>query len=164
MYLLSVGSRSEADSETFRTFRRQLIHNSLTVILECFGEHMEVPEVVVTPDNHYRRAIYGIGPYIADYQEQVLIAAVVSNWCVRYVAISYPTCRIRCSLVYLDVWHITKILKRKGHAFGLESIQTGFASASARQICGNDGESCQTLWYESCSLSSGLADNAVAYY
>lgn len=77
------GSRSEADSETFRTFRRQLLQNSLTVILQCFGEHFEVPEVVICSDNHFRRAIYGIGPYIADYQEQVMIAAIVGNWCVR---------------------------------------------------------------------------------
>lgn len=81
-YVLS-GARSEADSTTFRTFRRQLIHDTLTVIMECFGEHFETPEVVLCSDDHFRHAVYGIGPYIADYQEQVLIAAVVSNWCVR---------------------------------------------------------------------------------
>lgn len=85
LYPLHPGSRSEADTETFRTFRRQLIHHSLTVILDCFEDHMEVPELVVCPDNHFRRAIYGIGPYIADYQEQVVLAAVVTNWCVTYV-------------------------------------------------------------------------------
>ena len=42
---------------------------------------MEKPEVVHCPDGHYRRAIYGIGPYIADYPEQVLLACIVQNWC-----------------------------------------------------------------------------------
>ncbi|KAJ7457137.1 hypothetical protein B0H11DRAFT_2160829 [Mycena galericulata] len=30
---------------------------------------------------HLRRVIYGIGPYIADYPEQVWLAAIVQNWC-----------------------------------------------------------------------------------
>lgn len=57
--------------------------------MECFGEHFEVPEVVRCSDNHFRRAIYSIGPYIADYPEQVLMASVVGNWCVRYVSLSF---------------------------------------------------------------------------
>ncbi|KIL54002.1 hypothetical protein M378DRAFT_93272, partial [Amanita muscaria Koide BX008] len=32
-------------------------------------------------DGHYRRTIYGIGPYIADYPEQVLLSCVVQGWC-----------------------------------------------------------------------------------
>ena len=32
---------------------------------------MTTPEVVRCPDGHFRHAIYGIGPYIADYPEQV---------------------------------------------------------------------------------------------
>ncbi|KAF8179519.1 hypothetical protein K438DRAFT_1842926 [Mycena galopus ATCC 62051] len=42
---------------------------------------METPEVVRCPDGHWRRVIYGIGPYIADYPEQVWLAAIVQNWC-----------------------------------------------------------------------------------
>ncbi|KAJ3565394.1 hypothetical protein NP233_g7656 [Leucocoprinus birnbaumii] len=34
---------------------------------------------------HFRWVIYGLGPYIADYPEQVLLACVVQNWC--------PKCR-----------------------------------------------------------------------
>ena len=37
------------------------------------------------PDGHYRRAVYVLGPYIADYPEQVLLAGVVNGWCVRCV-------------------------------------------------------------------------------
>ncbi|KAG1837337.1 hypothetical protein DFJ58DRAFT_846544 [Suillus subalutaceus] len=34
---------------------------------------MTKPEVVRFGDGHYRRVIYGLGPYIADYEEQVLL-------------------------------------------------------------------------------------------
>ena len=46
---------------------------------------MTTPDIIRCPDQHFRRAIYGLGPYIADYPEQVLLAGVVTGWCVRYV-------------------------------------------------------------------------------
>ena len=54
-------------------------------------------EVVQCYDGHFQRAIYGIGPFIADYQEQVLVATVVQGWCAKYIYIS-----ARCSelLIY----------------------------------------------------------------
>jgi len=42
---------------------------------------MEKPKVVRCPDGHFRRAIFSLGPYIADYPEQVWLSGVVSNWC-----------------------------------------------------------------------------------
>jgi hypothetical protein len=42
---------------------------------------MTSPEVVRCPDGRFRRAIFSIGPYIADYQEQVWLAAIVQYWC-----------------------------------------------------------------------------------
>ena len=36
-------------------------------------------------DGLHRRAIYGLGPYIADYPEQVLLSGVVQGWCPKYV-------------------------------------------------------------------------------
>ncbi|KAJ7845013.1 hypothetical protein B0H14DRAFT_3685165 [Mycena olivaceomarginata] len=39
------------------------------------------------PDGHLRRVIYGIGPYIADYPEQVWLAAIVQNWCPKCEAL-----------------------------------------------------------------------------
>lgn len=44
---------------------------------------MEEWEVVRYGDGHYRRTLYGLGPYIADYPEQVLLACVVQSWCPR---------------------------------------------------------------------------------
>lgn len=46
---------------------------------------METPEVIRCADGHYRRVIWSLGPYIADYPEQVLLSAVVQGWCPRYV-------------------------------------------------------------------------------
>ena len=62
-------------------FRRQLFHSSLATILEPLRLAMTTPEVTRCPDGHFRRVIYGLGPYIADYPEQALLASVVQGWC-----------------------------------------------------------------------------------
>lgn len=59
---------------------------------------MLIPEVVKFGDGHFRKVFYGLGPYIADYPEQVLLACVVSGWCARYV--SCATSHIVCSLAH----------------------------------------------------------------
>ncbi len=43
---------------------------------------MSKPEVAQCPDGHFRRVIYSLGPYIADYMEQVLVGNIVQGWCV----------------------------------------------------------------------------------
>nr|GAT45080.1 predicted protein [Mycena chlorophos] len=78
--------REHADSVEFRKFRRQLFHASLNHIFGSFKPFMERPEVVEFGDGHYRRVIYCLGPYIADYPEQVLLACVVQGWCARCTA------------------------------------------------------------------------------
>lgn len=45
--------------------------------------------------------IWGIGPYIADYPEQVLLSCIVQGWCARYVDFPLSTlllqlCLLRC--------------------------------------------------------------------
>jgi hypothetical protein len=46
---------------------------------------MTKPEVVQCPDHHFRRVLWGLAVYIADYMEQVLVACIVQYWCVRCV-------------------------------------------------------------------------------
>lgn len=75
--------REYADDAKFRKFRRQLFHTSLHTILRSLKPGMTVPEVVRYPDGHFRRTIYGLGPYIADYPEQSLLACVVYGWCAK---------------------------------------------------------------------------------
>ena len=55
---------------------------------------MTQPEVAKFPDGHFRRMVWGLGPYIADYPEQVLLACIVQGWCARYVSISHPILRL----------------------------------------------------------------------
>lgn len=45
---------------------------------------MTHPELVRYGDGYYRQTFYGLGPYIADYPELVLLACIVQGWCPRY--------------------------------------------------------------------------------
>jgi hypothetical protein len=78
--LISV-AKKYADDDNYRNFRRQLLHTSLAKILDSLKPGMTTPEVVRCPDGHFRRVIYGLGPYIADYPEQCLLACTVQGWC-----------------------------------------------------------------------------------
>ena len=88
LYLLTYGSHLASkefrDNARFRKFRRQLLHSSLAKILESLKTGMTTPEVVRFPDGHFRKVIYGLGPYIADYPEQALLACIVQGWCPKY--------------------------------------------------------------------------------
>ena len=46
---------------------------------------MMTPEVTCFPDVHFRKVVYGLGPYIADYPEQALLACIVQGWCAKYI-------------------------------------------------------------------------------
>lgn len=74
-------SKKHRNKPVFQKFCRQLYHASLARVWAPLKEGMTHPEVVLCPDGHFRRAIYGLGPYIADYPEQVWLAAVVQGWC-----------------------------------------------------------------------------------
>ncbi|KAJ7170438.1 hypothetical protein C8R43DRAFT_1120867 [Mycena crocata] len=71
----------QIDTTKFRTFHRNLFHGSLHYILESLRPVMTVPEVTLFTNGHYRRVIYGLGRYITDYPEQVLLACTVQGWC-----------------------------------------------------------------------------------
>ena len=78
-----LASHENRDDASFRKFRRQLLHSSLAKILESLKPGMKTPEIVRFPDGHFRRVIYGLGPYIADYPEQALLACIVQGWCAK---------------------------------------------------------------------------------
>jgi hypothetical protein len=58
-----------------------MYHACLARVFEPLKAAMETPEVVCCPDGHFRRVVYGLGPYIADYPEQVWLSCIVQNWC-----------------------------------------------------------------------------------
>lgn len=80
-----IGARKDTDNETFRDFRRRLFHGCLAAILQPLEPFMTDWDIVRCSDRHFRRAIYGIGPYIADYPEQTAASGVVYGWCPTYV-------------------------------------------------------------------------------
>jgi hypothetical protein len=75
--------KEHATSVAFRVFRRKLFHTSISLILQPLRAGETTPEVYRCPDRYYRRVIWGIGPYIADYPEQVLLACIVQDWCAK---------------------------------------------------------------------------------
>ncbi|KAI9436205.1 hypothetical protein H4582DRAFT_2078816 [Lactarius indigo] len=79
--------KRHTDDNEFRKFCRQLFHSSLAQILSSVRPATSTPEVTRTPDGHFRRVIYSIGPYIADYPEQALLACTVQGWCPRCTAL-----------------------------------------------------------------------------
>ncbi|KAI0289302.1 hypothetical protein BC826DRAFT_1092819 [Russula brevipes] len=74
-------SRKHRKRADFQTFSRRLYHSSLTRIFSSLKPSMTMPEVARCPDGHFRHVIFSLGPYIADYQEQVWLAAIVQYWC-----------------------------------------------------------------------------------
>ncbi|KAG1833244.1 hypothetical protein DFJ58DRAFT_719454 [Suillus subalutaceus] len=78
--------RDHENSVEFRNFQRHIFHASLQAILEAFRPAMEKPEVVKCADGHFRHVVYGLGPYIANYPEQCLLACIIQRWCARCTA------------------------------------------------------------------------------
>ena len=64
---------------------------------------MEKPDIVFCCDDHFCRAIYGLGPYIADYSEQCLLACIVQGWCPKLVQLDCSEFGITTHIVLLDV-------------------------------------------------------------
>ncbi|KAG2342371.1 hypothetical protein BDR05DRAFT_976526 [Suillus weaverae] len=76
-------TKEHAAHPKYRKYLWQMFHSSISKILENLRPGMTKPEVVHFGDGHYRCVIYGLGPYIADYEEQVLLACIVHSWCPR---------------------------------------------------------------------------------
>ena len=79
--ILSPADKEHSDCPDFRQFQRRLFHASLALILESLRHGEKTPEVYKCPDGNFQCVVWGIGPYIADYPEQVLLACVVQGWC-----------------------------------------------------------------------------------
>ncbi|KAJ7784883.1 hypothetical protein DFH07DRAFT_1054423 [Mycena maculata] len=74
-------SKKHCKKPEYQKFVRQMYHACLTKVFQPLKDAMTTPEVVQCPDRHFHRVIYGLGPYIADYPEQVWLTAIVQNWC-----------------------------------------------------------------------------------
>ncbi|KAI0666178.1 hypothetical protein C8Q78DRAFT_1072649 [Trametes maxima] len=80
------GTHEDEDNPEFRLFKKQIYHEVLRHIFEPLRPGMSTPHVLRCPDGHYRHyrwAIFGIGPIIADYPEQVYLSGIVQGWCAK---------------------------------------------------------------------------------
>ncbi|KAH9058024.1 hypothetical protein EDB83DRAFT_2520919 [Lactarius deliciosus] len=78
--------KKHSNSPGFQRFRCQLFHTSLACILSSLCPGMSEPEVVQCANGFHWQVVYGLGPYIADYPEQVLISAIITGWCPKCTA------------------------------------------------------------------------------
>ena len=67
--------------EEFRDFKRDLTHRSIATILLPLKPFMMKFDIVQCPDGYFRRAIYGLGPHISDYPEQMALTWLLTGWC-----------------------------------------------------------------------------------
>ncbi|KAI9435153.1 hypothetical protein H4582DRAFT_1817832 [Lactarius indigo] len=74
-------SKRQRTKTSFQMFCRQLYHSCLELVFAPLKPYMTEPKVMKCPNGHFRRVIFGLGPYIADYPEQVWLAGTVSKWC-----------------------------------------------------------------------------------
>jgi hypothetical protein len=75
------GDRGYDESPAFRVFKRQLYHSSVAAILRALLPGMTAPVIRRCPDGHFRKVIYDLVAFIADYPEQVLLTGIVQGWC-----------------------------------------------------------------------------------
>jgi hypothetical protein len=122
-YVSHPATHESRNDASFRKFRRQLLHSSIAKILESLKPGMTTPEIVRFPDGHFRRVIYGLGPYIADYPEQALLACVVQGWCAKYVlfcadfdASESLTYHVRCTAPANDLNSGQHVRRSQAHA------------------------------------------------
>ncbi|KAF8833516.1 hypothetical protein BDN67DRAFT_985983 [Paxillus ammoniavirescens] len=66
---------------------QQLFHASLSHILQSLKPGMTRPKIVWFGDGHFWKVIYDLGPHIADYEEQVVLAGIVHNWCPKCLSL-----------------------------------------------------------------------------
>ena len=85
-----VGERKYDNDAAFTKFRRQLFHRSLSFILQSLKNGADTAQVMRCPDGQLRRGVYCLGPYIADYPEQVLLTGIVQGWCPKCVSPPQP--------------------------------------------------------------------------
>lgn len=70
-----------------------MYHDTISAILSSLKPGMKNPVVRRCPDGHFRRVIYDLAAYIADYPEQVYLSGIVQAWFPKYNCPSlYATC------------------------------------------------------------------------
>jgi hypothetical protein len=77
-----LGGRQYEKTKEYRRFIRQMYHTARSECYQSLVELMTEPELVLFPDDFYRKIVVCAGPEIADYPDQVQSTGVVSGSCV----------------------------------------------------------------------------------
>ncbi|KAI6104486.1 hypothetical protein EV401DRAFT_2060884 [Pisolithus croceorrhizus] len=77
-------AKKYTDDPMFQHFKKQLFHSAMTRIFSSLKDGMTMPQLMKCPDHHFCHVIFGIGPYITDYLEQVLVSGIVQNCCLAF--------------------------------------------------------------------------------
>ena len=91
-----IDDRKDDNDVAFRKFKRQLYHSSIEMILTSLKAGMKVAVILRCPDGHFRRVIYDLAAYIADYPEQCYLAGIVQGWCPRSVKKTFDDTLLFC--------------------------------------------------------------------
>ena len=76
---MRAATHEEENDAELRIFKKRLYHACIAHTLAPLRPGMEVPHVMCCPDGHFRRAIFEIGLFIADYPEQVYVSGIVQG-------------------------------------------------------------------------------------
>ncbi|KAJ3980770.1 hypothetical protein F5890DRAFT_1418942 [Lentinula detonsa] len=79
--------RKYDNDNDFCIFKKQLYHSSIAAILRSLKSGMSRPLIRKCPDGYFRRVLYDLAAFIADYPEQVYLSGVVQGWYGRCTAI-----------------------------------------------------------------------------
>lgn len=126
----ALADRKNEDTEAFRKFRRQVFHASLQAIFGRMEPYMTQWRVVRCPDGRFRRAIYDLAVYIADYPEQCLLCSIVQDWCPMYVSLEVPPrvtanpCHYRCTATRGKLDSTQGVLRTEELTLGLLALFT----------------------------------------
>ncbi|KAI0311875.1 hypothetical protein OF83DRAFT_1177162 [Amylostereum chailletii] len=80
---IPTSDRREDNDAAFCAFKRQLMHSTLSTILQPLRAAMTSPVIHRCPDGHFRHVIFDLGPFITDYPEQCDLAGIVQGWCFK---------------------------------------------------------------------------------
>ncbi|KAF8269032.1 hypothetical protein EI94DRAFT_1771396 [Lactarius quietus] len=76
---------SQQKCPEYHCFCWQLFHKCLKVVFKPLRKYMTSPTVVKCSDGLFCHAIFGLGPYISDYPEQVWVMGIILGWCAHYI-------------------------------------------------------------------------------
>ncbi|KAL4079927.1 hypothetical protein V8B97DRAFT_2020677 [Scleroderma yunnanense] len=100
--------KEHASTPAFQHFQCQLFHASLAHILCNLKPTMTEPKVMQFGDGHYCNVIFGLSPYITDYEEEVLLPCIVQGWCAKCLA---PKSNLDTDALYWNHEHTEALIE-----------------------------------------------------